>query len=105
MAVLMQDGARAHTARASIEKIKEEFNDVWQDWPGNSQDLNVIENVWATLQDSVFEAPRPRNREQLIDRVKKTWNELPQTYLSNLVNAFPKRINDVLAAEGGTTKN
>ena len=90
---------------ASMEQIKSEFNDVWQDWPGNSLDLNVIENVWATLQDSVFVTPKPRNREQLIDRVKKTWYKLPQLDLSNLVTAFPERINDVLAAEGGSTKN
>ena len=93
-----------------MEQIKAELIDVWQDWPGNSPDLNVIENVWATLQGSVFEAPRPRKRKKLIDRVKKTWNKLPQAYLSNLAlsnlaNAFPKRINDVLDDEGCSTKN
>ena len=36
MAVLMEDGARAHTARASMEQVKAEVIDVWQDWPGNS---------------------------------------------------------------------
>ena len=103
--ILMQDGARAHTAKASIAKIKNGITSVWEDRPGNSPDLNVIKNVWSVMQESVFEPPRPRNREQLIARVQEKWNSLPGDYLTKLVDSFPQRILDVLSANGGVTKN
>ena len=50
---LMQDGATPHTAGPYMCQIEKTINDVWKDWPGNSLDLNPIENVWALLRQSV----------------------------------------------------
>ena len=69
-AVLMQDGVRAHTAKATLELLKKHNFNVWPDWPGNSPDFNVIEHVWARLQESCFKEPCTRNRQQLNDRVQ-----------------------------------
>ena len=38
MAVLMQDGATCHTARATLNQIEQSGVKVWTDWPGNFPD-------------------------------------------------------------------
>ncbi|KAJ4447039.1 hypothetical protein ANN_09028 [Periplaneta americana] len=45
IAFLMQDGARAHTAKSTLDTIKNSGIKVWTDWPGNFPDLNPIEHL------------------------------------------------------------
>ena len=101
----LQDSAPVHTKSSVIKKIKATFPNVWKKglWPGNSPDLNVIEQEWSKLQESVFEKPVPNNRQELIERVKKTWYSLDISYLQNLVCSFPKRIDQVINNNGGST--
>ncbi|GFV89117.1 putative transposase like protein [Trichonephila clavipes] len=44
----MQDGVPCHTAR-SIKAFLAEQNIPLLDWPGNSPDMNPIENVWELM--------------------------------------------------------
>jgi len=60
--ILMQDGATANSAEKTTKVIRRNFNGVWTDWLGNSSDLNVIENLWAKFQDSMFRKPRSPQR-------------------------------------------
>ena len=48
--------------------------------------------MWAKLQVSVFRQPRPRNKEQLIAKVKEEWASIAQEITMNLVKSFRKRI-------------
>lgn len=73
-------------------------------WPGKSPDLNVIEHLWAILKDLVFIPPRPHDRESLIKRVENVWYSINKEYLKNLVESFPKRIEEVINNEGGHTR-
>ena len=101
----MQDGAPAHTCKSSIQMLEGHSRFLWSKnfWPGNSPDLNVIEHLWAVLQDSVFIDPRPTDRDPLIKRVTETWNRIDIGLLRKLVDSFPARIDDVINAEGGST--
>lgn len=103
--LLQQDGAPAHTAKKCQEFCGQNFpNFLPKDlWPGNSPDLNPVEHLWAKLQESVLIEPRPRNREQLIDRVQETWGQIGQDYLRSLAESIPKRVVEVRAANGGHT--
>ncbi len=104
-ATFQQDSAPGHIIRPVIAKIDSKFPNSWTHgvWPGNSPDFNVIESVWGVLQDSVFIHPIPKNREQLIQRVRKTWESLNPKYLRNLVHSFPKRIEQAINNEGQNT--
>ena len=66
--ILMHDGAKCYTVKATLRQLEKKGAWFWNDWPGNS-DLNVIEHIWDILQDSIFNEPSPRNREQLIVRI------------------------------------
>ena len=100
----MQDGVACHTSKVSLNKIRENFKDVRTNFPGNLLDLNPIENIWSILQDSVFDNPWPKNREQLIARVQEKGNYLTTNELVQYVASFPRCIKDCLDAEGRLIK-
>ena len=88
-------------------KVSDFFGDnFWSKgvWPGNSPDLNLIENLWAILQEKVFDNPRPKNRSELIARVKKTWDSIPTSLLAKLYASYYKRIEAVIDSDGGSTR-
>lgn len=99
------DGAPAHNSSSVMKIVNMNFERVWSKgmWPGNSPDLNVIEHVWAKLQESVFIEPLPTDRHSLIKRIEETWYNLDQSYLENLVESFPNRIDQVINNEGKHT--
>ena len=73
-------------------------------WPGNSPDLNPIENLWAVLK---FKLRRRQNinKNQLISNIIKIWfHEIPKTLCQNLVDSMPNRIAKVLKNKGASSK-
>ena len=46
--IFMQDGAPCHRSKIAKEYFKEKKITLLQ-WPGNSPDLNPIENFWTVL--------------------------------------------------------
>ncbi|OXA37470.1 Transposable element Tc3 transposase [Folsomia candida] len=65
--VFMQDGAIAHTAKASLSLIKTQVSTVWSKgvWAANGPDLNPLKNQWSILKENVYKEPQPRTREEL----------------------------------------
>ena len=74
-------------------------------WPGNSPDINPIENLWSIIKC------RLRKRDcttsvKLIEAVIQIWfhDEELKKMCTALVNSMPNRIKDVLNAKGGHIK-
>ena len=100
--VFQDDSAPCHRSRVVKSWIQENEYTVL-DWPGNSQDLNPIENVWAILKRKL-KMTTISNRKALILVAKTKWSEISPDLLRNLSKSMPKRIEMVIKAKGGATK-
>ncbi|GFU89983.1 putative transposase like protein [Trichonephila clavipes] len=100
----MQDGAPCHTAR-SIKAFLAEQNILLLDWPGNSPDMNTIENDWELMKREVAKDVIT-NKTQLLERIIHVWNPPPrmQDTVQSCTDSMPRRIEALKAAKGGTTK-
>lgn len=100
----MQDGAPCHTA-ASIRSFFEEEEIMVLPWPGNSPDMNPIENCWARLKALVYQRDNT-NINILKENIQDVWNNnldfksLVRTNMKSMTN----RIKELLKAKGGFTK-
>ena len=98
----MQDGASCHTANI----IKDYFDfvqiDYIKQWPGNSPDLNPIENLWAIMKGELREKDTS-SIPKLEAAVRDVWNNIQSTTLQNLVLSVPDRLQDVIARKGKIT--
>jgi transposase len=101
--VFQQDSAPCHSAKRSMQWLKDEGVEVL-DWPGNSPDLNPIENLWSRLKRLVS-ARKPSNRTELITAIINAWFRVITTeQLGQLVDSMPRRCEAVIKAKGFPTK-
>ncbi|KRG00473.1 uncharacterized protein Dwil_GK27451 [Drosophila willistoni] len=101
--IFQDDSAPCHRAR-SISILKSELGIESLDWPGNSPDLNPIENVWA-LMSAKIRKEKPKSLQELMKTIEKVWFEdITAEYLETLYESMPNRVKCVIKAKGGTTK-
>ena len=102
-AIFMQDGAPPHTAKKTQDWCRDNLPSFWAKdvWPGNSPDLNPIENLWAILQEKVNEFPGATNIDRLTRQLRKAWAEISPAVLHNLVPSMPERMRQCNANKGG----
>ena len=84
-----QDGAPAHNAKIAKEYIRSKI-ELIDDWPSNSPDLSVIENLWAILKQRLKVNP-PQNLEELKNRLIEEWEKIDQETINKLMEEYPAR--------------
>ena len=73
------------------------------DWPGNSPDLNPIENLWNIMKNKVAKKDTS-SLPKLKNAIKEVWTiDFSPSYLENL-SSMPKRLKDVLKCKEKSTK-
>jgi transposase len=98
--VFQQDNAPAHRAKANFAWFKRHKINVLP-WPSKSPDLNPIENLWATLVRKVYEGGMQfQTKEDLKKAIVKSWDEIRERELHNLVNSMPNRIFEIINNHG-----
>ena len=100
--VFMQDGAPCHRAKIVTQFLKSKKIRIL-DWPGNSPDLNPIENLWSILKDKVSEK-QPTSAKMLEQAIKEVWVRELSNECQSLVESMPRRLEAVIKAKGGPTK-
>ncbi len=100
--IFQQDLAPAHTAKGT----KSWFNDhgvTVLDWPANSPDLNLIENLWGIVKRKMRNT-RPNNADDLKAAIKAAWASITPEQCHRLIASIPRRIDAVIQAKGVPTK-
>jgi len=102
--IFQDDNAPCHKS-ARTQAWKRENDIPTLNWPSQSPDVNVIENVWRTMKIRLqTRVTYITNRATLISEVKKIWASLTPTYIQSLYASIPKRLRHVIIAKGHITK-
>lgn len=103
--IFMHDSAPCHKAKR-VTKFLDDHKIRVLNWPGNSPDLNPIENVWAALKVEISREQVVTTRRELIGKILKAWHNTPklQEISKNCIRSMPKRLKEVIQKKGGFTK-
>jgi len=101
-----QDGATSHTARASMEVLRQKFpgrlisrfGDV--PWPPRSPDLSLCDFfLWGHLKSKVYQY-KPQTLDELKDEITRVVGEVPGQMLTDAMDSFRERLHSCIAAQG-----
>ena len=102
--ILQADNDPKHTSKATKAWLKGNGISTL-DWPANSPDMNIMENLWAYLDDRVRAHPSNlSNSTKLWNVLQEEWKKISPEYVKKLYESIPRRVEEVCNAKGGNTK-
>jgi transposase len=96
---LLMDKAPPHTAASTTQWLQQHMVRVVDRWPGNSPDLNPIENLWGWMKRKLY-SKDVQTVEQLKQAIQEIWEEVPDDMLTRLMCSMPKRLQRVVDKQG-----
>jgi hypothetical protein len=87
--VFQQDGVSAQRAKATVKWIQDQFHLI-ENWPVNSLDLSVIENLWAVMKRNVS-TRSPKTTPELKEILMEEWDKLDQQMIDSLIRSTSER--------------
>ena len=102
-AIFQHDGAPCHNAKVIKKFLEDNGVQILTPWPGNSPDLNPIENLWSILKQGVDKL-KPTNAEDLNTFILNDWNSITMNMVKKLISTMPKRIAEVIQKKGQHSK-
>lgn len=100
--IYMHDRSSVHFSSLTKQWLESHNIEIMEDWPPKGPDMNPVENVWAELVRRTRNDAR--NRDQLYENVYTTFLQLDNAYFNKLIESMPRRIQQVIEANGGWTK-
>jgi hypothetical protein len=100
--IFQQDGAPCHRSKSTEKFLVENGICYIDDWPPQSPDLNIIENMWSELKRKV-NILKSDNLNDLWNNCLTIWNNIPTDYIKKLYQSIPDRLLCVRQQKGGNT--
>jgi hypothetical protein len=96
-----QDGATAHTARASMTVVRQKFSHFGDvPWSPRSPDLSACDFfLWGYLKSKVY-VRKPRTVDDLKFSIREEIANVPQKILVNVMQNFEERLRTCVRQEG-----
>lgn len=101
--IFMQDNAPIHKSKKVMQYIGETGINYIDDWPAQSPDLNIIENMWCILKRNIAYR-KPKNIHELWAVCVEEWNAIPTDYIQRLYKSVPRRMEMVIKCRGSNLK-
>ena len=102
--VFVQDNAPCHKSSLTKKWLAEQ-NIKCIDWPPNSPDINLIENVWHILKIAVRRRDSEiTNKDDLWKIIQKEFYKIKPDYIRKLYISLPRRIKSLKNSNFYTTK-
>ena len=102
--IFMHDGAPCHRGKKVTNFLREQAISVLA-WPGNSPDMNPIENLWYILK-AEMKKKKITTKQQLIEELIAAWarNSNMTQHCKELIDSMPSRIKALRKSRGSFTK-
>ncbi|GFW03846.1 transposable element Tc3 transposase [Trichonephila clavipes] len=101
-----QDGATCHTARATIDLLKDTFGDRLisrfgpVNWPPRSCDLTPLDYfLWGYVKSLVY-ADKPQTLDHLEDNIRRVNADIRPQMLENVIENWTSRLDYIRASRG-----
>lgn len=97
------DRASEHTSKAAKEAVQSIGLQLLQDFPPQSWDINIIENVWGVLAGKLDER-RPVTNRGWQQAIKEEWGSIQQSTINKLVASVKPRMAQIVQLGGAWLK-
>lgn len=87
-AIFQQDSAPAHRAISVTQWLDDCCVTFIKDWPGNSPDINPIENLWEIVKQDL-QGKDVSSVPKLVEEIRASWANISQETLLNLAQLVP----------------
>ena len=88
-----------HKAKVVMRWLEEKGVEVLK-WPGNSSDVNPIENLWAIIKKKVSQT-NPTSLHKLKTVIKSIWHsDIDRNVCKNLSDSLPSHIENIIKSKG-----
>ena len=101
--IFLHDGAPAHRAASTRDWLQENGITASNDFPPNSPDLNIIENIWHTMKHRLYARRIYYDSTGLERALRRVWNGIQVQEIRVLIDSMPKRIQECIGQQGGHT--
>lgn len=101
--IFQQDGATCHTSKMTIQFLENAGVNLLSDWPPQSPDVSIIENMWSILKRNV-EKRMANTPETLWKIIVEEWALIPNSYISSLYDSIPRRLKLIIQNKGEHSK-
>jgi hypothetical protein len=93
-----QEGAPAHWAKATVKLLQDSIGLI-PNWPPNSSDLSVIENIWGILKGKIAKG-EPKTITDFRSFIQHEWDGLDQRAIDRLIGSVPRQFQKCLDEKG-----